>query len=237
MTVGWIGCLPRPITSSPVSNPSGQWTTETSGGLQGTKTVFVTDGIGTHASPAIDCLAILNNGDAHGDGLYWLTPPGKSTAPRLCDMTTDGGGWTVFYSNKNGHLNNFDNFANTDYDCPIIGEKCIERMPTGITPEVLAGCGDATVAFTPSSRAYAFFNNGDAISWASLDNPRALSLNVHGQLPDSLYTDPYNGFIICANTSPPSFMGYYRPDPTWDGCNGIAPDNQSSTRLAYRALN
>ena len=41
-----------------------------------------------------DCKDILDTGKSHGDGDYDVILGGQS-ARVLCDMKTDGGGWTV----------------------------------------------------------------------------------------------------------------------------------------------
>jgi len=41
------------------------------------------------------CLDILTNGSAIGDGIYAINPNGNNARFVHCDMTTDGGGWTL----------------------------------------------------------------------------------------------------------------------------------------------
>ena len=60
-------------------------------------TAFVDTVCWTGVSPACgarSCWQVLQDGYSTGDGIYWLDPTGTEPLEYVCDMTTDGGGWT-----------------------------------------------------------------------------------------------------------------------------------------------
>ena len=56
---------------------------------------FQVERVSTLECAATSCLSILSDGFSVGSGLYYIDPDGSGAFQTLCDMETDGGGWTL----------------------------------------------------------------------------------------------------------------------------------------------
>ncbi|HCP47825.1 MAG TPA: hypothetical protein DIU15_17425, partial [Deltaproteobacteria bacterium] len=56
---------------------------------------------------ASSCNQVVADGYSVGDGVYWINPDGAGSFPVHCDMTTDGGGWTMILMVDSGDIDTF----------------------------------------------------------------------------------------------------------------------------------
>ncbi len=76
------------------------------------------------ACAAEDCLEVLVDQPSAVDGVYWIDPVGSGAYEVLCDMSTDGGGWTLAATGSDDGANTWtwDARAQWDSDTTPIGD-------------------------------------------------------------------------------------------------------------------
>ncbi|MEZ4309307.1 MAG: fibrinogen-like YCDxxxxGGGW domain-containing protein [Polyangiaceae bacterium] len=195
------------------------------------------------AAVATSCRGVLEAHPGAPTGVYVLDPDGAgpvASRPVLCDMSTDGGGWTAMFAGKNGSPNVFDRFDAAYHQGAFKApaSKYLQYKPgfSSVTgAELLVRCGGAAVKLPFTPQAEAFFARGQQQSWISVPGGAVVEGTV-ANIPNWIWTGSSTnyGFIVAKDqNSSLTFASSYSPNTSWDRCNS-APDTTSDLRVYYR---
>ena len=129
----------------------------------------LSDGVPSASAALEDCKAVKAAFPGSGDGAYWIDPDGIGGNPEfrvLCDMTTDGGGWTVFqerfdgsvdfYLGWNAYANGFGNPGSGEHWLGLERIRALTASPKSLYVAMARNTGETAYA------KYSSFSVGDA---------------------------------------------------------------------------
>ncbi|MEZ4299830.1 MAG: fibrinogen-like YCDxxxxGGGW domain-containing protein, partial [Polyangiaceae bacterium] len=185
------------------------------------------------------CRDVLAAHPGAPDGVYLVDLDGAGPrAPEsvLCEMSTDGGGWTAMFRGTNGNTNAFDRFDTGTYTARFSDPtgNYLQRKPgrsslTGV--ELAVSCGPAMVKFPLSAAADNYFKNGVQAGWQSLPGGVAIAGTVPN-VPNWIYTS--GGFIFARDQQTAKGFASIYNSTSWNACNSVTGDTSSPVRIYFR---
>lgn len=177
-----------------------------------------------------------------GSGVHSIAWDGVAK-PTYCDMDTQGGGWTLFFSGSVGHDLRFARFEYDSDVCPDPSNKCLRRLPVsaGEYPQFAAACDQDIITFHGNASLANYFATGQAASWERLSDLAVGAGSPNLATATKLWTGGgpgNNGWILSSDDRNPdptahTFASSYDYNADWDYCNG-RPGHGKLARLMFR---
>ena len=173
-------------------------------------TMPVTPPRGTISNPGSSCLDVLKSGDSTSDGVYWLRVAAGASFQTFCDMTTDGGGWTVCarqsFAQDGNYLGNTalpTSWGAPDATSPF-GIDCVDRMrgvrPGGSVEFGLKGTTDGEWVWVWPFGTENFYDHLKGSDDASCDGPLATECKGSATGGSKVTVSKHQACHSCDNT-------------------------------------
>ena len=141
--------------------------------------------------PPVSCLQILNDGDSTGNGTYSIDPDGiggNAAYTVYCDMTTDGGGWTLVAKVDGANSNEGWEWNTSDWKSGSgFGGACVHDTSTA--------CDGKSDAWGDLVVAQMMVNTGFASAYYNMVNTTR-TMEQQYNLAGYDFTLPSNGQVI-----------------------------------------